>query len=134
VANGVIDASAIIELFTGKNPGKELRKRVILGDLVAPQLFDLEAAQVLRKLVLRGNLAEIDAHDTLRDIKDSPISRCDHRPLLERVWELRKAITAYDAAYVALAEQFGVPLITCDSRLAGANGHKATIEKYELST
>jgi predicted nucleic acid-binding protein len=133
MTSGVIDASAIIELFTGRNPDKELRKRVILGDLVAPQLFDLEAAQVLRRLVMRGELAEIDAHDTLRDIKDSPISRCDHGPLLERVWELRKAITAYDAAYVALAEQFGVPLITCDGRLAGANGHDAEIEKYELS-
>jgi predicted nucleic acid-binding protein len=134
VVDGVIDASAVIELFTGPNPTKDLRKRVILGDLATPQLFDLEAVQVLRKLVAREQLAEIDAHDALRDIQDSPISRCDHAPLLARVWELRQAITAYDAAYVALAEQFGVPLITCDHRLAGANGHHAKIELYPLST
>jgi predicted nucleic acid-binding protein len=54
--------------------------------------------------------------------------------LLERVWELRAAISAYDAAYVALAEQFDVPLITCDQKLAGANGHHATIQLYPLST
>jgi hypothetical protein len=47
-----VDASAMIELFTAKAPAKDLRRRVILGDLVAPELFDLEIAQVLRKLVL----------------------------------------------------------------------------------
>jgi predicted nucleic acid-binding protein len=134
VPNGVIDASAMIELFTAKTPAKDLRRRILLGDLVAPQLFDLEVAQVLRKLVLCGGLIEPDAYETLRDIKDSPIYRCDHAPLLDRVWALREAITAYDAIYVALAEQFGVPLITCDKRLASSNGHKARIELYPVST
>jgi predicted nucleic acid-binding protein len=134
VPNGVIDASAMIELFIAKNPAKDLRRRILLGDLVAPQLFDLEIAQVLRKVVLCGALAAADAYGTLREIKESPIYRCDHGPLLDRVWELREAITAYDAVYVALAEQFDVPLITCDKRLANSNGHKARIELYPLST
>ena len=132
--NGVIDASAMIELFTAKHPAKDLRRRILLGDLVAPQLFDLEVVQVLRKLVLWGALAETDAYDTLREIRASPIYRCDHAPLLDRVWALREAITAYDAIYVALAEQFDVPLITCDQRLANSNGHKARIELYPVST
>lgn len=132
--NGVVDASAIIEVFTSKEPARDLRRRVLLGDLIAPQLFDLEIAQVLRKLVMWDKLTETDAYETLSDIKESPILRCDHAPLLERIWELRQAITAYDAAYVALAERFDVPLITCDQRLAGSNGHEAEIEWYPVST
>lgn len=131
--NGVVDASAMIQLFTAKEPAKDLRRRVLLGDLAAPQLFDLEIAQVLRKLVMWDKITPTDAHETLQDITQSPILRCDHAPLLERVWELREAITAYDAAYVALAEQFDVPLITCDQRLAGSNGHQAEIELYPVS-
>lgn len=54
-------------------------------------------------------------------------------PLIQRVWELRHSITAYDASYVALAEQLDIPLITCDAKLAGSNGHKAEIELYSTS-
>ena len=59
--------------------------------------------------------------------------RTAHRPLLPRVWELRDAITVYDAAYVALAEQFDVPLLTCDAKLGGSNGHRAEIVVYPRS-
>jgi predicted nucleic acid-binding protein len=47
------------------------------------------------------------------------------------MWELKENISAYDAAYVALAERLGVPLVTTDGRLAKAPGHSATIEFYE---
>jgi len=53
--------------------------------------------------------------------------------LIERIWELRHTITAYDASYVALAELLDVPLVTCDAKLATSNGHKAEIELYESS-
>ncbi|WP_309115557.1 hypothetical protein [Saccharothrix sp.] len=38
-----------------------------------------------------------------------------------------------DAFYVALAERLGVPLITCDAKLAGSNGHQVDIEVYPVS-
>jgi predicted nucleic acid-binding protein len=47
---------------------------------------------------------------------------------LPRVWELRANLTAYDAAYVALAEALGAPLLTRDRRLARAAGHGARVE------
>ncbi|MCP2238704.1 type II toxin-antitoxin system VapC family toxin [Prauserella halophila] len=59
--------------------------------------------------------------------------RSPHRGLIPRVWELRHSITPYDAAYVALAEQLDIPLLTTDARLAGSNGHSAEIELYPVS-
>ncbi len=47
-----------------------------------------------------------------------------------RAWQLRHAITAYDALYVALDERLDIPLVTCDAKLARSNGHTAKIELY----
>lgn len=43
------------------------------------------------------------------------------------MWALRQNLTAYDAAYVALAEALDCPLLTCDSRIQGAHGHRAEV-------
>jgi predicted nucleic acid-binding protein len=56
------------------------------------------------------------------------MERYGHEPLLPRIWELRDNLTAYDAAYVALAEGLRAPLITCDKRLANTTGIRASIE------
>ena len=48
--------------------------------------------------------------------------------LLWRIWSLRNALTAYDAAYVALAEALDAPLLTRDRRLAASSGHRAKVE------
>jgi predicted nucleic acid-binding protein len=45
-------------------------------------------------------------------------------PFAERIWELRHAITSYDAWYVAIAEALRLPLATLDKRLARARGPK----------
>jgi predicted nucleic acid-binding protein len=50
--------------------------------------------------------------------------------LLDRIWELRATLSGFDAAYVVLAEALDAPLITSDSRLAGAPGHAARIELF----
>jgi predicted nucleic acid-binding protein len=54
--------------------------------------------------------------------------RFPHDDLLERIWALRRNLTAYDASYVALAEVLDEPLVTCDAKLAAARGHSAAIE------
>ncbi len=126
----VLDASAVIELFVRDEANLDLRRRILTGSGVAPELIDLEAANVIRKMVLRREIAAAEAREALGEIRDSPVTRIPHRPLVSRVWELRDTLTAYDAAYVALAEMCGVPILTCDARLARSDSHDAEIECY----
>jgi predicted nucleic acid-binding protein len=133
VISFVIDASALIELVSGEPPDEALRRTVLTGEGAAPELVDIEAASTIRRLVLSGLVPAEEGSEILHDVSETPISRTSHRPLLTRVWELRHAITAYDAAYVALAEQLDVPLLTCDARLGGSNGHRAEIVVYPRS-
>jgi predicted nucleic acid-binding protein len=59
------------------------------------------------------------------------VVRYPHQDLLQRIWELRASLTAYDGAYVALAEALDAPFLTCDSKLARSHGHRAEIEVLE---
>jgi predicted nucleic acid-binding protein len=127
----VVDNSALIEALSKGNP--ELRRRVFTGNAMAPDLIDAEALSALRKMWLSGELSEDHALGTLHAVRDAPVARSPHRPLTERAWELRHAIGAYDALYVALAEQLKLPLVTCDGKLANSNGHHARIELYPKS-
>lgn len=94
----VLDASAVIELFVRDEINPDLRRRVLTGYGVAPELIDLESANVIRRMVRRGEIAAVEACESLGEIRDSPVTRIPHRPLIGRVWELRDALTAYDAA------------------------------------
>ncbi|MDN5929915.1 MAG: type II toxin-antitoxin system VapC family toxin [Pseudonocardia sp.] len=129
----VVDTSALVDVFLMKGTSPDLRRSVMTGACAAPELLDLETANVLRKMVLRDDLAPAEARETLRDIRDAPILRVAHRHLVERVWELRHNVTIYDASYVALAEKFDVPLLTSDARLGRSVGHDAEIVVYPSS-
>ena len=96
--------------------------------LHAPHFLDIEVAHVIRRYAARGAIAEQRGREAIEDLADFPADRHPHVPLLPRIWELRNNLTAYDAAYVALAEALDAPLVTCDRRLAGASGHRARIE------
>jgi predicted nucleic acid-binding protein len=133
VISFVIDASALIELVSGKPPDAALRRTALTGEGAAPELVDIEAASTIRRMVLSGLMPAEEGSEVLHDVSETPISRTSHRPLITRVWELRHAISAYDAAYVALAEQLDVPLLTCDARLGRSNGHRAEIVVYPRS-
>ena len=99
----------------------------------APSVIYPEVLNTLRKAVRAGRLALEDANMMVRDLSSLPITATSHLALVPRSWELRDSITAYDAAYIALAEQLDVPLITCDGKLARSHGHSAKIELYPVS-
>ena len=96
--------------------------------LHAPHLIDLEIAQVLRRYCMSNEIRAERAEEALADLEILGIYRHSHDLLLPRVWQLRHNVTAYDAAYLALAEALSAPLLTADRRLARAPGHWATVE------
>jgi predicted nucleic acid-binding protein len=126
----ILDASAVVELLLGSRVGKLVAERIQTA-AAQPRslaLVDLEVANTLRRLVRLGELDIRRADGAVIDLAALALVRFPHTPLLGRIWELRDRLTAYDAAYVALAEELGAPLLTLDARLASAGGHKATIE------
>lgn len=86
--------------------------------LHTPAVCDLEVASYLRRRLRQRALSEEAAVDVLTRYLEMPIERVDHRPLLGRVLQLRDRLSAYDAAYIALAEALEAPLATADSGLA----------------
>lgn len=129
----VIDASAAIELLGGRSPDGELHRTVMTRRGMTPELLDIEVLSTVRRLVRAAVISATEGGVILRRVRDSPITRTTHRPLLARVWELRDSITAYDATYVALAELLDVPLLTCDARLGRAHDHDAEVIVYPRS-
>jgi predicted nucleic acid-binding protein len=96
--------------------------------LHAPHLLDIEVTNALRRLVQRAEIMAVRAEQALEDFAQLLIERHGHQPLTARIWQLRESITAYDGAYVALAEALAAPLLTCDAKLARSHGHQAKIE------
>lgn len=131
----VTDASAILEVLLGRTATLDIQQRLFENgeSLHAPHLLDLEIAQVLRRYVLGGDLSSRRGRQALTDLADFPIHRYPHDLFLLRIWELRHNVTAYDAAYLALAESLAAPLLTCDTRLATTSGHRATVELVPTS-
>jgi predicted nucleic acid-binding protein len=128
----VLDASALVEQLLDTPTGLCLQDRCLAGgeSVHAPHLLDLEVTSVLRRYSQQGLLSAARAVQAIDDLMDFPLTRYAHDPFLPRIWKLRQNLTAYDAAYVALAELLSVPLVTCDSRLALALGHHAEVEVF----
>ena len=93
-----------------------------------PADLDVEVVQVLRRYCGAGALDPKRAEQALADLADLPLARYPHHLFVNRMWELRNNVTAYDAVYLALAEALHAPLLTSDARLASAPGHRATVE------
>ena len=124
----VIDASAIIQVLVGRDPGPALLDAVA-GDLAAPHILDVEVLSALRGMVLGGVLPPEAAESARRSYADLVITRYEAALLADRVWALRTQYTSYDAMYLALAEGLGAPLVTCDRKL-DAGGHHAEVVVY----
>jgi len=126
----VIDASALLEILLRTERADRLMERTFSGSeqMHAPQLLDIEITQVLRRLVRQKEITAARGEQALQDLSDVLIERHQQQALIRRIWQLRDSLSAYDGAYVALAEALAAPLLTCDSKLAGAHGHRATIE------
>ncbi len=128
----VLDASAAVDWLLQTAAGQRIEKRIYSHheSLHAPHLLDLEVAQVLRRLVREGTISAGRADEAIHDLQDLRMTRYPHCVLLSRIWQLRHNLSAYDAAYVVLAETLSATLLTRDGRLASASGHAAPIELF----
>lgn len=125
----VVDNSVLMAALTDAGPtGKACAARLSGERLAAPTLIDYEALSTLRGLVRGRKLAVEDAERALRSLPLLPVERVPCERLLPRIWELRSNYTAYDASYVALAEQLDVPLVTGDARLRRGSGARCVVE------
>lgn len=126
----VIDASALIEVLLNTSASAKVGERLFgrSDTLHVPHLLDLEVTQVLRRYTLSGEMSPERSEQALEDLVDVPLTRYPHDIFLRRIWALRRNLTVYDAAYIALAEALDAPLITRDAALARAPGHRASVE------
>jgi predicted nucleic acid-binding protein len=127
----VIDASVVVDLVLARDRAAAIAERIRGRALHAPHVIDLEVVHAIRRCWLAGLIYGSRMDEALASALDLPINRYSHKPLLPRILALRENVTAYDGAYVALAEILDLPLITRDRRLARSSGHTAHIEFIE---
>ncbi len=130
----VLDSSAVVEWLLGLPLADAVGARILAADsLHAPALMDLEVAQVMWRYTAAGEIAADTGERALNVLRDLDVNRYTHESLLTTIWKLRHNLTAYDAAFVALAGVLDAPLITLDRRIAGAimTGWNITIDVVE---
>ncbi len=126
----VIDASVLVAFYAADDPRHtRVTQRLKVGDAIhVPAHLDAEIVSALRRLARNNPSLDKSVPGALAHLAGFPLRRAPLSPLLERMWELRHTITAYDAAYVALAERLDAVLITCDARLVAASGPTCTFD------
>lgn len=119
----VLDTSIVVDFLLGLSPALNLGR--ILAekqDFAFPSLLEVEAVSVFRRMAQRRLLSEERAAGAIEDLMAFPALRYGHTELLPRIFALRKNFTAYDAAFLALAEALGGTLLTLDTALRTYRG------------
>jgi predicted nucleic acid-binding protein len=120
----VVDASAAVSGLLNVGPAREA---IAHEQIHVPHLIDPEIANSLCRAVAAKRLSPGDAWGALDRWRRLGMWRYDALPQLERVWELRQNLSAYDASYVALAEALGCALLTADARLGRSPGLRCSV-------
>lgn len=120
----VADASAAVAALTSDGLARARLGRVPVH---APHLIDYEVASAMRRRVMSGEITDVNGKHALEQWSKISVERYPAGGLLTRIWELRLNLTAYDAAYAALAEALDCPLVTADGRLAYAPGIRCEV-------
>jgi predicted nucleic acid-binding protein len=123
----VLDASVVVELLVNGALAGSIRNELAGRDdsFLVPHLLDVEVMSAIRRLASGRRIDAYHSRQLLAGLAALPAERYSHTPLIGRIWELRHNFTAYDAAYIALAEATDSVLFTCDERLR--RGHRARV-------
>lgn len=120
----VLDASAALSGLLNAGPAREI---LATERLHAPHLIDSEIVSGLRRHVAADLLSDHEGWAAVDTWRRMGLVRYSVVGLFERVWELRKNLSAYDAGYVALAESLDCSLVTADTRMSRASGPRCPI-------
>ncbi|MFJ9952818.1 type II toxin-antitoxin system VapC family toxin [Kitasatospora sp. NPDC091207] len=125
----VVDASALVLALADEGErGTAARAELAAdGEWVAPEHIVIEVMQSLRGLYLAKELTAERVGEIVARLPELAIRKVGITPLLGRIWELKDNLTPDDAAYVAVAERYGAPLVTADLRLMRASGPRCEI-------
>ncbi|HLS15109.1 MAG TPA: type II toxin-antitoxin system VapC family toxin [Beutenbergiaceae bacterium] len=126
----MLDASAAVEWLLGRPGAQHVAERITAAEVSihAPSFLGVEVAQALRRLIAGGHMSDDRGQIAISDLTATGVALHDPDVLLNRIWDLRNNLSAYDAAYVALAEVLGATLLTADARISRAPGTNATVE------
>lgn len=130
----VLDSSAVVEWLLGLPLANDVADRITAADsLHVPALLDVEVAQVVRRYAASGQITAQTGERALEALAELDAVRYTHELLLPLIWKLRDNLTAYDAAFVALAAALEAPLVTLDTRIARAmspeiSGQQVTVD------
>lgn len=126
----VADASAIVEYLLRTSAADPICIVIEAEstDLHVPSLCDVEVCSAVRRAVLDRRMTDTRGRETLGIYADLPLMQHGHTALLTRMYALRSDFSSHDAAYVALAELLGAPLLTADKRLARSVGRHTAVE------
>ncbi len=127
-SRAVCDASAVAALLldAGRD-GRWVTDVLHDVELAAPALFPFETANIVRRLELAGSITSDQATQAHADLLDLTVELWPYGLLARRAWQLRRNLTAYDASYVALAEDLEIPLVTLDRKIGGAPGLRCEV-------
>lgn len=115
----VVDTSALVLGLS--DPQNEAASHIRNSDdLHAPHLIDVEFLHTVRRLLANGDVNEVEADHLVRALKQIPITRYPHHPLISDIWSLRNNLTPYDACFVSLATRLDLKLLTADKKMANA--------------
>lgn len=122
------DASAVAAVLLDAGPDGRWATDALTGaDLAAPSLLAFETANIIRRHELAVLITADQAAQAHSDLMELAIEQWPYELLATRAWQLRPNLTTYDAAYVALAELIGAPLVTLDRRIERAPGLRCRI-------
>ncbi|WP_369253381.1 type II toxin-antitoxin system VapC family toxin [Geodermatophilus amargosae] len=120
----VADASAVVSALLNAGAARDLLAH---ERIQVPHLVDVEVAGALRRTVSAGTVTADEGWAALDTWRRLGVTRHPVPGLLDRVWQLRENLTAYDATYVALAEALDCPVVTADGRLARSPGIRCAV-------
>lgn len=128
----VADASVIVDALIRRGSRGDWAAEAIAASsgLVAPHVVDVEVLSAIRRLASRNVVSAEDGQRAVRSFANLRIRRFPVTEFLDRLWDLRAALSPYDAAYVALAEALDLRLLTTDARIARSHGHRVDVVTY----